>query len=316
VMSHGQDKNQALVVDFPKELAAFSINSNVIHIILDGYQASVFEQLLTEQPGLAKDFSGFTFFRDASTSSAITYLSVPAALSGKAFKNDQLISAYQERALRGHNLFSFLADNGYSLDVATPSWWNEPNELFASYYRIPGPYTDAHGALLSTALLLADISLYRQTPHFLKSMIYRSGAWLLSGWLVVKPEQQFAHFAHNAFFMDLIDKLAVAPSGPRYKFIHLVTPHPPLVTLADCSFAGASLEYSRDAFIQQSEQVEISRGLRQLAVDHSRRSWGWRTFRHGWGKWRKDQQHESFEPYVGKSIATGFDQTPVHIWQA
>lgn len=252
VLSHGQDKNQPLVVGFPKELAAFSKNSNVIHIILDGYQASVFEQLLTEQPGLTNDFSGFTFFRDASTSSAITYLSVPAALSGKAFKNDQLISAYQEQALRGYNLFSFLAHNGYSLDVATPAWWNKSNDLFASYYRIPEPYADEHGTLLSTALLLADISLYRQTPHFLKSTIYRSGAWLLSGWLVATPEQQFDHFAHTAFFMDLIDKLTVVPSGPRYKFIHLVTPHAPLVTLADCSFAGAALEYSRDAFVQQS----------------------------------------------------------------
>jgi hypothetical protein len=252
MLSHSPDQPNPGVVDFSDDLSAFSREANVIHLVLDGFQASIFEQLLSEQPELADEFEGFTFFRDATTSSNVTYLSVPAALSGKAFVNDRIITDYQEQTLRGHNLYSFLAGNGFAVDIAVPLWWNKPSETFTSYFRIPTPYTDRPEALRSSALLLADISLYRQAPHFFKHLIYRSGLWLFSGKLVAKPEQQFEHFSHNAFFANLIGKMNVSESQPRYKFIHLVTPHAPLVSLSDCAFAGTTLDYSKDAFSQQS----------------------------------------------------------------
>lgn len=236
----------------PEELSAFSTNGNVIHIIFDGFQSNVFEQLVNAQPELANQFSGFIHYRDASTSSDVTYLSVPASLSGKAFVNDQLISTYREDSLRGHNLFSVLASNGYKVDVATPLWWNEPNDLFSTYFRIPTPYADEKTNIRGTALLLGDISLYRQLPHFLKPLIYRSGKWLLSPQLLPQQEQQFEHFAHNAFLSDLTDQATALISPQRYKFIHLVTPHAPLVASADCSFTDIFPTGSYEAFENQS----------------------------------------------------------------
>jgi hypothetical protein len=237
---------------FPAELEMFSTHTNVIHIVLDGFQANIFEELLTKHPSLADHFSGFTFFRDATTPSNVTYLSVPATLSGKPFKNQQSISKYLDKTLHGDNLYRFLAAKGFKVDVATPLWWNQSNSLFSSYYRIPTPYAGQQETLRSSVLLLADISLYRQAPHFLKPMIYRSGTWLLSAMLVSDPEQQFEHFAHTSFVSDLQNRMSVTSAQPRYKFIHLVTPHAPFVSSSDCTFAGTTLEYSKEAFTQQS----------------------------------------------------------------
>jgi len=237
---------------FPNGLANFSRKTNVIQIILDGFQASIFEQILGENPELQDSFQGFTFFRDTTTPSDVTYLSVPATLTGKAFKNEQPISRYLETTLQGDNLYSFLAERGFDVDVATPLWWNPSRPFFASYFRIPTPYTNEQEALFSTALLLFDISLYRATPHFLKALVYRSGAWLFSGKLVADPAQQFEHFSHTAFITDLQDGMTVTSNRPRYKFIQLVTPHPPLVSTQDCGYTGAALEYSKEAFLQQS----------------------------------------------------------------
>lgn len=245
------ESTQILTV-VPKELETFSTNTNVIHIILDGFQANIFEDLVTENPELGDQFSGFTLFRDATTPSDVTYLSVPATLSGKAFKNQMAISEYHEQTLEGDNLFSFLAEKGFELDVATPLWWNKSNSLFSSYYRIPTPYANKRETMRSTALLLGDISLFRQAPHFLKPVIYGSGTWLLSAALVSRPEQQFEHFSHNSFFTDLQQRMSVESTTPKYKFIHLVSPHAPFVSLPDCTFADATLEYSREAFAQQS----------------------------------------------------------------
>lgn len=254
VVSLGNEQSASKSNTFvlPAELTRFSEQKNLIHIVLDGFQASIFEQIISEHPEMVDDFSGFTFFRDATTSSAVTYLSIPATLTGKAFINQQNISEYLEQTLGGKNLYSFLADNGFQVDVATPLWWNQPSAIFSSYYRIPTPYTDEHATLLSTTLLLADISLYRQVPHFVKSLVYDSGTWLMSGTLVDQPEQQFSHFAHSAFFVDLQNKMTVVPSVPKYKFIHLVTPHAPLVSTSECGFTGKQMDYGTGASKNQS----------------------------------------------------------------
>ncbi len=236
----------------PDQLPSFSDEKNVIHIILDAFQANVFEHLLKEDPQLAKQFSGFTFFRDALTSSDVTYLSAPAALSGKAFTNEFPISQYHQQTLGGTNLYTFLASNDYSIDVASPVWWNDGNDLFASYYRIPTPYTDREHAIQSAALLLLDISIYRQLPYFLKSFEYNHGNWQLSSRLIDRPEMQFQHFAHNEFLRDLATRMSAGANQAKYKFIHLVTPHAPLVSRADCSFTGAELEYTMGTFSTQS----------------------------------------------------------------
>lgn len=240
---------------FPDELAHFSSDTNVIHIILDGFQANIFDQLLAENPDLNDHFTGFTFFKDATTPSDVTYLSVPATLTGKTFKNEQTISEYHQETLHGDNLYSFLANQGFDIDVATPLWWNKARPFFSSYFRIPAPYSNEQDTLLSTALLVADVSLYRASPHFFKHVIYRSGSWLLSSKFVPDPAQQFEHFAHDRFLVDLQNRMSVTSTKPRYKFIHLVTPHAPFVTMPDCEFSGSALEYGKEAFLQQSRCI-------------------------------------------------------------
>jgi len=234
----------------PERLALLSSESNVIHMVLDGFQGSVFEELIESEPALASGFSGFTFFRDALTSSDVTYLSVPASLHGRPFTNDRPISQYLEESFEGDNLYSFLAGQGFAVDVATPVHWNPNSEVFSSYYVIPTPYTE--NLAPSTALLLFNLSLFRQVPHFLKSAVYRDGTWMFFGALLIGPEQQFAHFAHSAFLRDLKEGLQPGTTGRVYKFIHLLTPHAPLVSTTDCTFAGAETSYSIENFSMQS----------------------------------------------------------------
>jgi hypothetical protein len=161
----------------PEKYLDLSSNNNVIHIILDAFQANVFEHVLASDPKIQSDLRGFTFFRNAITPSEVTFLSVPAALSGRIYRNEIPISQFHEQTLGGRNLYRFLSVNDYAINIATPNWWNLKRDYYSSYYRIPAPYADQQ-ELHTTALLLLDISLFRQSPHFLKPLIYQSGAWL------------------------------------------------------------------------------------------------------------------------------------------
>lgn len=238
--------------EVPEQLYAFHDGSNVVHIIVDGFQGNVFESLVEENPGIAEDLEGFVFFRDALTTSAVTYLSVPATLSGKAFDNSMSITQFQDETLGGDNLYSFLSANGHEIDVASPVWWNLDREYFASYYRVPAPFASLADTIRTTAWYLLDISLFRQAPYLLKPAIYRNGVWLFSSELSEHPEQKFQHFAHSAFLDDLAVNSNTLRARPSYKLIHIITPHAPLVSNPDCSFAGKELEGSFESFANQS----------------------------------------------------------------
>jgi hypothetical protein len=265
-------QNRSLdIQEMPADLARFSSQGNVIHIVLDAFQANVFEHLVDLEPGLRDEFEGFTFFRDTLAPSDVTYLSVPATLTGKVFDNRIPISTYHEQTLGGDNLYRFLAELDYAVDVATPLWWHQSNDAISSYFMVPTPYADREEALNSSSLLLFDISLFRQVPHFLKASVYREGAWLLSNKLVSRPEQQFEHFSHNEFLRDYISRVRVTPDRPSYKFLHLVTPHAPLVSNEDCSFTGKELSYSMETFSNQTRctlqtTVGLLRKLKQEGV--------------------------------------------------
>jgi hypothetical protein len=237
--------------DMPDSLAQFSEGSNVVHLVLDGFQGSIFSSLLEDHPAWREGLSGFTFFPNATTPSSVTYLSVPAALTGVAFRNDRPISTYHEETLGSYTLYDAMRDAGYLVEVASPVSWNAKQPGVHSHYRIPTPFLTEARVTRREALLLLDISLFRQAPHFLKPDIYRSGTWLLSS-MDPDPELSFKHFSHRSFLRKLIDKAEAIGGDPRYKFIHLITPHPPLVSGPNCEYSGAELDYSLDAFKIQS----------------------------------------------------------------
>lgn len=237
--------------EMPGSLARFSEGGNVVHLVLDGFQGSIFSLLLDDYPGWRGELDGFTFFPNAITPSSVTYLSVPAALTGVAFRNDRPISTYHQETLGGHTLYDAMRDAGYLVDVASPVSWNGKQPGMHSHYPIPTPFLTEARVTRSQALLLLDISLFRQAPHFLKADIYRSGTWLLSS-LDSNPELLFKHFSHRSFLQKLIENAEAAGADPRYKFIHLITPHPPLVSDPNCAYSGAELGYSLDAYKAQS----------------------------------------------------------------
>lgn len=232
----------------PESLTRLSSGRNVFHIVLDAFQADVLQELLDEEPELANPLSGFTFFADATASSNVTYLSVAASLTGDVFRSERAISQYKRETLGGTNLYSVLSANGFQVDLAVPTAWYRPADFLGSHYRIPAPYTTAARHRRSTALRLLDLSLFRQVPHSAKPWVYNSESWRLSR----DSGLQFEHHSHLAFLKDLTGQLVLGGTGAVYKWLHVVSPHGPLVTSADCSFSGAVIDYTRANFVNQS----------------------------------------------------------------
>jgi hypothetical protein len=230
----------------PKWVSDFSPNKNVIHLILDGLQSDVFEEIIRENPEYySKAFEGFTFFKEATGHFQSTHLSVPAIMSGKVYKNDVPMRDYFKEALTGKNTLNVLRENGYDVDFVP---WGEMlvQEHYDHTYLIPSPYV---GTMVdyerSKVALMIDLILFRHAPHIIKRAIYNDQKWFIQRTTVSDERMQFRRFGDDAFLHDATSEMTKDREKPVYKFYHLESTHPPFVTSEDCQYAGKVLPFTR-----------------------------------------------------------------------
>jgi hypothetical protein len=223
----------------PKEIFEFSNRQNIIHFILDGFQSDFFEEIVAENPDhYSRALEGFTFFRETAGSFPTTYMSIPAFLSGRIYKNDVPMRKFVVKAIRSRTIANRLHDQGYETDLVSDS-------LFArgargeTWYRIAVPYGGTvQQYLKANSALMLDLVLFRHVPHFLKKFIYNDERWLVQRFLKLENQTlRIRYFSHQAFLSDLIAKMIVNRSAPVYKYVHLMTTHPPVVVDKECRYA-------------------------------------------------------------------------------
>lgn len=237
----------------PDGIFHFSSKRNVIHVILDGFQSDIFQEIIDRDAQWRSRLSGFTFFPQATASYSNTFLSLPALWSGELFTNQGPVHDYMSRALEGMNIPNALYARGYRLDIATGTWWVKKTDKFANYYQIPTPYTGSQKRYAKTsAVFVLDLALFRCSPQPLKEWIYNGQSWFLTSRLFKESRARYEHLAGNAFLRDLTENAAVDGETAIYKFIHVITPHPPLVVERDCGFSGKVLPLTRENFTNQA----------------------------------------------------------------
>ena len=182
---------------------------------------------------------------------------MPAMLTGIPYRNDMRMSAYR----RAHpSVFHALGQHGYRLRSATAYFRDHPGAAFpgaedAVEYTIPRPYGSYRTYLDSTAARLLDLSLFRHAPHGVKADVYRDGAWLLqqraaSLWGPISGAPRA--LADTAFLRDFADGIEARGESPLYSFLHVITPHPPIATDADCGYAGGGVGLTRAGYVGQA----------------------------------------------------------------
>ncbi len=67
----------------PREIFAFGARNNILHLVLDAFQADLFDEIVSQDPPYwEKELDGFVFYENTSGVFATTYMSVPAFLTG------------------------------------------------------------------------------------------------------------------------------------------------------------------------------------------------------------------------------------------
>ncbi len=248
----------------PPEIYELSARRNVIHIVLDQFPTFAFSEILdADRPAFDRNWSGFTFFRDHLGAFPSTKASVPAMLTGIPWRNEVPFHSYLRR---DPSIFDALGRQNYRLRSLT-SYGPRHGGLgrisrgierisrveSAIRYTIPAPYGSYRDYVDSASAQLLDFSLFRHAPHDLKADVYRDGQWLLqAGTATRQGAAPKRAFGDAMFLQDFADRVSVGDDAPLYVFLHVFTPHTPLVTDSECTYTGRHMPLTPDNYLAQA----------------------------------------------------------------
>lgn len=245
--------NKAIDLD---NIHAFSPDHNVLHIILDSFQADIFNEIINNS-GSNNDYyealQGFVFFKEHMGVFPTTYMSVPVLLGGEIYKNHMPKKEFVRNVMSGKSILNVVFAAGYEVDIASNAFLTGlyTEGLHTNSYIIPKNYlTSVQVSYIDEALKLLDLSIFRLAPHFLKKHIYNDQRWFFQSILNDNQQPMFDYYSHNTFLSDFRSKMSLNRKKPTYKFFHLMSTHWPFVidgSDGNCHYAGGPLPIKRDA---------------------------------------------------------------------
>ena len=231
-------------------MARFSAERNVLHIVLDSFQADVFHELVTGPEGaqLQQGLPGFTYFEEHVGTFPSTHLAMPVIVSGQPYRNHLPLPDYMDQAFGSGSVLRAARNAGFEIDIAADAWMLD----MLAKAGVDNAYAPGALPLAHEAARLLDFALFRLAPHFVKPAVYDQQRWRVQRLLPGSDFLKFVYFKHNAFLAEVTRRLAVDRAQPVYKFYHLMTTHRPFVVNPDCSPAGRELPRLRETVTAQS----------------------------------------------------------------
>ena len=167
------DIDKVFVIDDSNKFV-FGKKDNVIIVVLDAFQGSIFDEILVDSPEHAKALHGFTWFKNASCAIASTTLSLPHLLTSVPYDNTIPVHQYKQQVSLGHSLPLSLKAQGYKteyypeagygvLPVDDRLWTNV--ELKTGFEQV-----DEYNKLIQA-------TNFRVSPQAVKKQLYYEGAW-------------------------------------------------------------------------------------------------------------------------------------------
>ncbi len=255
----------------------FSRNQNVLHLILDGFQSDIFEELIGDGPRgeeFANAFDGFIFYRNNLSAFPYTHMSLPAMISGEIYRNHEPIKAFRANTFGDKSILRSAMANGYELDVAAGpalARWYRMGGYTNNYDLADNLHADPAQAIVDESARLIDLSLLRTVPHFGKRYVYNEQRWLVQPLVSDSRVSQLQYFSHRYFLRRWHESITATRDTPVYKIVHLMLSHNPMVVNRECEYAGKVLYAVRENVLNQSrcslvEAVRLLDEMRELGI--------------------------------------------------
>ncbi len=241
-------------LDFDASVFGFSRNLNVIHLLPDGFQSDLAQEVLAADPELASRFEGFTLYSDHLGQFQGTAPSVPTMLTGRRFDLDAGYNyPAMKQDLEANSYQVKLVDRGFRMDFVPLSI---AGCIKAADSCVPRPFNDlkARGYYMtrtgmSSFAKLTDLTLFRHGPLSLKQFVYADGRWVNSS-----KSLDGASPYPDPVLHEWQQNMTVDLDQPVYKWYHYIGTHTPPQWDSQCEY-DPTLERSRENYLSQARCV-------------------------------------------------------------
>ena len=252
----------ALVHD--PDFSLYSSERNVIILVLDALQSDLFSEALRDREFADRVPPGFVYYRNAISLYPSTQFSLQSMLTAAAVPDEVNAPNWVRSGLFRRSVAGDLAARGYDAALASFSSFlykcgaqsRRHRCLYAQGLLSDGPADLAEETTRAEVSEVFGVGLFRLTPHFLKPRVYDRGAWQLPRLrpahepLEIDPRIPPRTRSDLAILDRLTQRLRVGAVSPRFRFLHLYGPHPPVGIDGQCRWKK----------IQRGESIAEARG--------------------------------------------------------
>lgn len=222
----------------------FSEEKNIVILMLDAFQADVFQEILDKHPEYYDVFSGFTYFRNTTAQYSKTYGAVPAILTGHWYENEVPIQRFLSDAFVD-SISAKLMREGWTAHLYPMS----PRTIgYSDKYASNIVQKSNRRAIAGEAGKLLDVGFFRASPQALKAFWINDFHWRLANYMPfftsktssLKTSATGRDFFHpiQEFVYESQHDLSLNNPEPTLKFFHFNIPHEPFTL-------NEKLEYER-----------------------------------------------------------------------
>lgn len=199
-------KNKKIASDFSK-------HKNVVILVLDGFRADIFREILQQDSTIKNSFSEFIYFYNTTAAYPSTTLSIPNVLTGQYYQNDVPIFQFIKESFTEHSIPKVLKMNAFQVDLFPA----EPEVV----------YCDESTATYCTSVITFDASRYHQMITLLNVTLFRYAPTLAKRHFA-KAGAQFYHEGSLNVMQYFMNNATANSVNPVFKYIHFTLPHAPL----------------------------------------------------------------------------------------
>ena len=237
----------------PAEVYRFSTTENVVLIVLDSFQTDALAEILRRQPAYREQLSGLTYYPNVVGLHPTTAPSVPALLLGRPYLNEQRIQRFRRLAVSEPSVLADFAAQGFQVDLIYRAAMDARHAADGMVdHAVPADHLALSWKnLFEEALSAFEYTMFRSSPQGVRKDLYWRGAWTLSS-RVFRDYPKSARHRGDLQLVEQMERHAyVAGERPVFKFIHLYTPHLPIVL--DAGLRPVTGFLTREAYVDQAE---------------------------------------------------------------
>lgn len=229
----------------------FSTTQNVILVVLDAFQSDVLRQIVDRRPAYREALDGFTYYPNVVGLHPSTSPTIPALFLGRHYRNAPSLSRFRRRVFSEQSMLSDFSQAGFQVDLVyragMPPGRPELPDHFVPADRLGTSWRDA----LAEALNAFEFTLFRSSPQVVRQALYVEGTWSISTQAFRGYPPSVQHRGDLLMLAQMERHAHVSGERPVFKFVHIYTPHLPIVIDADLQ--PVRRRFDRDAFTDQAE---------------------------------------------------------------